>query len=157
MTKLLNLVRPDVALFGQKDGQQCAVVEQLVQGLNFSTEIVRVDTVRETDGLAMSSRNKKLDEDERAAAPAIFGALTDTREFLEKALSRPDSGAIVPAAELENVFLKALDARISGLAVNGPVPLKTRSVLPTFCKQNELQSCCRRNPLCSEHGNTGAE
>eukprot|EP00750_Incisomonas_marina_P001596 INCI11342.1.p1 GENE.INCI11342.1~~INCI11342.1.p1 ORF type:complete len:1118 (+),score=198.77 INCI11342.1:163-3516(+) len=126
VTKLLNLVRPDVALFGQKDGQQCAVVEQLVQGLNLSTEIVRVDTVRESDGLAMSSRNKKLNEAERAAAPAIFAALTATRAFLEKALNRPDSSAVVPAAELESVFLQALDDHVSGLAINGKVPLKTR-------------------------------
>ena len=72
---LFNTVRPDFAFFGQKDAQQIAVIKKMVRDLAFETEIVVVPTVRETDGLAMSSRNVYLGEDERKAAPIIYQAL----------------------------------------------------------------------------------
>ena len=73
--KLLNIVKPDLAFFGQKDAQQCATVKQLVADLNVDCEIVIGETVRETDGLAMSTRNKYLTPEERKAAPVIYDAL----------------------------------------------------------------------------------
>jgi pantoate--beta-alanine ligase len=73
--KLLNIVRPQRAYFGQKDAQQGAVVEQLVRDLNVSVEVRLVPTVREEDGLASSSRNTRLSEDERDAARALPLAL----------------------------------------------------------------------------------
>lgn len=75
VARLLCLVLPDVAVFGQKDAQQCAVVLRLVKDLGLPVEILVAPTVRESDGLAMSSRNAYLTPEERKAAPALFRAL----------------------------------------------------------------------------------
>ena len=72
VAKLLNIVHPDVAYFGQKDFQQFRVIERMVRDLDFPLNIVMSPTVREPDGLAMSSRNAYLDEDERKAAATIY-------------------------------------------------------------------------------------
>lgn len=75
VTKLFHLVEPQSVYFGQKDAQQLAIIETLVRDYNFPLEIRRVKTVRETDGLAKSSRNVFLSVAERAQVPAIFQAL----------------------------------------------------------------------------------
>lgn len=75
VTKLFNTVRPQVALFGEKDYQQLAIVRRLVADLDFDIEVVGVPTVREADGLALSSRNRRLDPEGRAAARCIPRAL----------------------------------------------------------------------------------
>ena len=75
VARLLCLVLPDVAVFGQKDAQQCAVVMRLAKDLGLPVEVRVVPTVRESDGLAMSSRNAYLSPEERKAAPALFRAL----------------------------------------------------------------------------------
>ncbi len=75
VTKLLLCTLPDVAVFGQKDGQQVAVLRRMVADLNFPVRIVVGPTVREPDGLAMSSRNVYLSERERAEAPVLYRAL----------------------------------------------------------------------------------
>jgi pantoate--beta-alanine ligase len=76
VTKLFNLVMPDVAVFGEKDFQQITIIRRVTADLCLPIEIVGAPTTREPDGLAMSSRNRYLATDERAAAPAIFHALT---------------------------------------------------------------------------------
>lgn len=73
--KLLNLVQPHLAVFGQKDAQQCAVIERMVRDLDVPVEIVRGPIVRESDGLALSSRNVYLSPEDRAAAPLIYKSL----------------------------------------------------------------------------------
>ena len=78
--KLLNMVLPDVAYFGQKDAQQLIVIRRLVEDLNLPVRIEACPTIREPDGLAMSSRNAHLSPDERARAVALHGALTAARE-----------------------------------------------------------------------------
>ncbi|MEV0224670.1 pantoate--beta-alanine ligase [Streptomyces sp. NPDC050704] len=75
VAKLLHLTRPDVALYGQKDAQQLALIRRMVRDLNFGVEIVGVPTVREEDGLALSSRNRYLSATERRTALALSQAL----------------------------------------------------------------------------------
>jgi len=95
VAKLLNIVQPDRAYFGQKDGQQCAVIRQLAHDLNFPVEIVVGATVREGDGLAMSSRDVYLTASQRAAAPILFKALTEVRRLFQ---SGEHNGDVLRAA-----------------------------------------------------------
>lgn len=84
VTLLFELVRPDLAVFGEKDAQQLAVIRRLVRDLHLPVEIVGHPTVREPDGLAMSSRNAYLSPDERRAATVLHRALTAAREAIER-------------------------------------------------------------------------
>lgn len=83
VTKLLNLVQPDIALFGEKDFQQLMIIRRATDDLCMPIEIIGVDTMRESDGLAMSSRNRYLSAEDRAAAPTIYRELDRTREEVE--------------------------------------------------------------------------
>ncbi|MDI3388909.1 pantoate--beta-alanine ligase [Streptomyces sp. B-S-A8] len=89
VAKLLHLTAPDLALYGEKDAQQLALIRRMVRDLNFPVEIVGVPTVRESDGLALSSRNRYLAPDERRTALALSTALFAGRERLaaQQALS----------------------------------------------------------------------
>lgn len=91
VTKLFGIVRPDLALFGQKDYQQCAVIRQLVKDLNLDIRLVVRSTVRERDGLAMSSRNVFLSTEERRVAPMLYHALLAGRQAIEAGMTDPDS------------------------------------------------------------------
>jgi pantoate--beta-alanine ligase len=91
VTKLFGIVRPDLALFGQKDYQQCAVIRQLVKDLNLDIRLVVRPTVRERDGLAMSSRNVFLSPEERRVAPMLYHALLAGRRAIEAGMTDPDS------------------------------------------------------------------
>jgi pantoate--beta-alanine ligase len=82
--KLFNMVQPDRAYFGLKDLQQCLIVERLVRDLSFPIELVKMPTVREKDGLAMSSRNARLTEEERKVAPKIYQALKEAEKMLHE-------------------------------------------------------------------------
>ncbi len=89
VAKLLNAVDPDVAFFGQKDAQQATVIRRMAEDLDFRTEIVVLPTVRERDGLAMSSRNKHLSPPARERASAIWSALLETESvFGERGLEQ---------------------------------------------------------------------
>ncbi|MBO8152786.1 MAG: pantoate--beta-alanine ligase [Candidatus Marinimicrobia bacterium] len=80
VAKLFNIVQPDIAVFGQKDVQQAIVIKRMVGDLNFPVEIVVGPVIREHDGLAMSSRNTYLNDEERKQAPMIYKALKVARE-----------------------------------------------------------------------------
>ena len=81
VTKLFNIVRPTNAYFGQKDAAQCVLIRRIVEDLDMDLNVVVKDTIRETDGLAMSSRNAYLNPAERKAAPIIYQALRSARTF----------------------------------------------------------------------------
>lgn len=84
VTKLFNIVQPDFAFFGQKDYQQLAVIRQLVQDLNMPLEVIGVPIVRAEDGLALSSRNGYLSEQQRAIAPTIYQLLKQAEQQLHE-------------------------------------------------------------------------
>ena len=96
VTKLLNVVTPDVAFFGQKDAQQVAVLRRMVRDLDLPVELDVVPTVRESDGLAMSSRNRRLTREERARAVALSTALEAARRAIARGTR--DGAAIEAAA-----------------------------------------------------------
>jgi pantoate--beta-alanine ligase len=84
VSKLFNIVRPDRAFFGQKDAQQAMVIQRMVQDLNMDLEVVVLPTVREEDGLAMSSRNVYLSAEQRRNATVLYRSLCAFREAVER-------------------------------------------------------------------------
>lgn len=96
VAKLFNIVKPHVAIFGQKDFQQMVVIRRMVADLNFSIEIVGSPTVREADGLAMSSRNSYLSPDQRLHARCLYEALENAQVLLNRGMD--DAGRLVKDA-----------------------------------------------------------
>ena len=115
VAKLLLSVGPDVALFGEKDFQQLAVIRQMVRDLAIPVEIVGVGTVRETDGVALSSRNAYLSADERARAVGLPNALNAAREAIRRGTPvstalRQAKQALVDAGFLRIDYLALVEA-----------------------------------------------
>lgn len=101
VAKLLNLVQCEDAVFGKKDYQQFAIIRRLVRDLDFNVILHGIETVRESDGLAMSSRNRYLSPEERAQAPAIHAALKLARDAWKGGEHKSDA--------LQNIFKKHLE------------------------------------------------
>ncbi|MER7947765.1 pantoate--beta-alanine ligase [Streptomyces sp. NPDC096079] len=99
VAKLLHLTTPDLAFFGQKDAQQLALIRRMARDLNFPVEIVGVETVRESDGLALSSRNRYLSDGERRTALALSRALFAGRERLAAQEALRARAASLPGAQ----------------------------------------------------------
>lgn len=116
VAKLFHIVAPDRAYFGEKDAQQLAVIQRMVADLNFPVAVIPVPTVRETDGLALSSRNARLTPKHRAAAPIIFRALQQARRRLVDGCSsaasiRQTALAVLAQEPLARVeYLEVVDA-----------------------------------------------
>ena len=120
VTKLLNIVQPDNAYFGQKDYQQLVVIERLVRDLHMTTKIMLVPTVREADGLALSSRNVYLSAEERQAATVLS-------QCLQVAQARVTQGKTDPAAlrqELDTLLAREPLAAVDYVAIVNPDTLE---------------------------------
>ncbi|MFZ1980811.1 MAG: pantoate--beta-alanine ligase [Smithella sp.] len=101
--KLFNIVKPDFAVFGKKDFQQFVTIKRMVDDLNMDIQIVGSPTVRESDGLAMSSRNKYLNKDERKSALTLFKAL----KLAQKLYSNGEKKSSVIITEVEKLIKRA--------------------------------------------------
>lgn len=124
VTKLFHLIQPDAAVFGQKDYQQLAVLRRMVRDLNIPVEIIGAATIRESDGLAMSSRNLLLSEKQRQEAPIIYESLCEVRDAIAsgKVSTPADTEAM-----LESRIAPSPSARIDYLKVVDPESLEPLS------------------------------
>lgn len=109
VTILLNTVRPDKAFFGQKDAQQVAVIKRLTSDLGFETEIVVIPTIREASGLAMSSRNTLLTDEQREKAVAIIEGLREAKIAFKKGERNASNLAEMVQKRIESEPLARLD------------------------------------------------
>lgn len=123
VSKLFNIVRPDVAAFGQKDLQQVAIVRALIEDLNFPVELLVVPTVRESDGLALSSRNRYLNEVQRKDALVLSRAL-NTMGLLFRGGNR-SVGILIEAGQ--RVFADVKSAQLDYLAIVDPKTFQPRT------------------------------
>jgi pantoate--beta-alanine ligase len=153
VAKLFNLVGPCAAYFGEKDAQQLAVVRRMVRDLSMPVEVVGCPTVRESDGLAMSSRNVYLSPEERRAATCLFQALREARESTDpyalrvagriadriaaEPLARPDYVAVVDDETFEDVDRIERHARAVVAARFGRARLIDNVLLRPPVGQNE--------------------
>ena len=119
VAKLLNIVRPTAAYFGQKDGAQVAIIRRMVRDLNFGTEIVVAPTVRAADGLALSSRNAYLNEEQRKSATVLYRALASIQTLAD----RGERSAELLRQEGHRVLSREPSARLDYLEIVDPETL----------------------------------
>lgn len=131
VAKLFNIVSPHRAYFGQKDAQQAIVIKKMVRDLNMNLEIVVMPTVREADGLAMSSRNVYLSPEERKQATILFRALTLAKEIREKG---ENNAQIIKSSMIELIKTQPL-AEIDYVSIADPENLEelTEIKSPALC------------------------
>jgi pantoate--beta-alanine ligase len=131
VAKLFNIVLPDVAIFGAKDFQQAAVVQKMVQDLNFPVKIIVAPTVRDKDNLALSSRNKYLNEQERQQAPVLYRAILKAKEKLKK------TPGVVCAEELKRELAEFIHsqpaAKVDYIEFFDPLSLEPMAQLRPGC------------------------
>jgi pantoate--beta-alanine ligase len=113
VAKLFNIVQPDLAVFGQKDAQQALVLKKMADDLNYGIKMIIGPTVREKDGLAMSSRNRYLSEEERGQAMVLHESLLEARRLIRK--GERSAGKIV--ARMRNLIRKQPSAELDYIAI----------------------------------------
>lgn len=118
--KLFNIVQPDVAVFGQKDAQQLIIIKRLVQDLNFPVKIIAAPTVREPDGLAMSSRNVYLNPEQRVQSTVLYQSLQKAKALIES--GERDAKKII--AEMQKLISTASEAQIDYAQIAGTKDLQ---------------------------------
>jgi pantoate--beta-alanine ligase len=129
VAKLLNQCRPNFAIFGEKDFQQLKVVTQMTRDLDFETQILSAQTVREADGLALSSRNAYLSAEERARAPGLYAALsacsTDIRQHIPINTALDTARTTLEAAHFAIDYFEARHAEtLAPIASPGDGPIR---------------------------------
>ncbi len=90
VVKLFSIVKPDIALFGEKDFQQAVIIKRVAQDLNMDVDIITMPTVREADGIAMSSRNSYLNKEERKAASCLYNAIKKGKDIFDNGVRNTD-------------------------------------------------------------------
>jgi len=120
VAKLFNIVQADRAYFGEKDAQQLAVIQKMVADLNIPITIIPVPTVREADGLAISSRNQRLTAEERRVAPALYQALREAASLIRRGCTDP---AAVRQAAL-TALASTPELRVEYLEIIHPATMK---------------------------------
>jgi pantoate--beta-alanine ligase len=164
VAKLFNMVGPDTAYFGQKDAQQALVVKRMVRDLDLPVRIAVCPTIREADGLAMSSRNARLSPDERQRAAALHRALATARAAIEAGEDDPatvkqlalaeltavepeyfelvDPDTLVPVEHLEGEVLAVVAAKVGATRLIDNVTLSTAPAAETPQEQMECIARC---------------
>lgn len=117
VAKLFNIVMPDIAIFGQKDAQQLAVIRRMTTDLNMGIEIIGAPIIRELDSLAMSSRNRYLDDEERKQAAVIYKSLNEAEKFFKSGVK--NSGEIIKI--VEKIIKESTLAKIEYIEIVDPV------------------------------------
>lgn len=141
VAKLFNLALPDVAVFGQKDFQQAAIIRRMVRDLNFPVEVVVAPILREPDGLAMSSRNVYLSGDERQRALGLSRALAGAAEAVAAGPSPADAVRLRMAEVLERHALRVDYAEVVSAETLEPVAQASRgdvALVAAYCGKTRL-------------------
>ncbi len=125
VTKLFNIIKPDRVYFGQKDYQQCVVIKRLVADLNMEVEIRVLPTVRDEDGLAVSSRNQQLNVEERQSALCLYGALLKAKSMF--ASNTQSAKEIIEG--MASVIKKSEQAKIDYISIVNPNTLEDISLI----------------------------
>jgi pantoate--beta-alanine ligase len=123
--KLFNIVEPDIAFFGQKDGQQAIVIKRMVADLNMPLEIAICPTIREPDGLAVSSRNKYLTKQQKKDATLIYKSLQKCRQMIDAGVT--DSETII--AEMHKILSRAPSIKIEYISIVDAETLQTTDLI----------------------------
>jgi pantoate--beta-alanine ligase len=131
VAKLFNTVKPHVAVFGRKDYQQLIVVRQMVRDLDFGIEIIGAPTVREADGLAMSSRNTYLTPEQRISALSLYKSLQKAKELIKSGIK--DAATIIetateliqsyPETDIDYIAICDTETLVNVETINGPVQM----------------------------------
>jgi pantoate--beta-alanine ligase len=113
VAKLFNIVQPDIAVFGQKDAQQAVVLKKMVDDLDYGIKMMIAPTIREKDGLALSSRNRYLSEEERKQAAVLYESLREAKKLIGKG----ERSAKKIISRMRNMINKQPSAELDYIAI----------------------------------------